>query len=600
MKKIREYIRKNKKKVEIWLLIVLIIYSFIIVMSFTMSHQNKIEEMSYNTFIEHLNNGDIDTVYYNTTSEYMTVTFLNDDTRSMTKEQRDKYIYADKDKKYVLYPGYDEFRKEVLEAGANIQRLVPIDIATMLSALISFAFPLMLIIMVMRMMKGQIGSLDKKELVQTSDVKFSDIIGLEEILDDVKFVTELIKDPQKGDKIGAKAPKGLLLVGPPGTGKTLIAKAIAGEAGVPFLYQNASSFIEMYVGLGARRVRELFKIARQSAPCIIFIDEIDAIGGNRSSVKGTSENDQTINALLQEMDGFNGRDGVFIIAATNRVDILDPALIRSGRFDRQIIVNPPRDWHIRKEMFKHYLSKFTVDENIDIESISKQVAGFSGADIAMVCNEASIIAVMKEKDKIDIDCLEEAIDKKIFKGNRAKKKSHEKDREIVAYHEGGHAVMTYLLGEPIARASIQSTISGVGGVVFREEKDTLFETNKDYKHTVLIAYAGRASEEIKFGDVTTGASNDITQATNAMLQYIEHLGFDSKFGLLDISVLNQEHLVSGESTVEKLSAMSIELYKECKELLVKNYDMVEKLAQKLLEKESLSGSEIEELLAKVE
>jgi cell division protease FtsH len=517
----------------------------------------------------------------------------------MTKEERQEYKYDISDERICLYPGYEDFRKDMLLADINmiVDDSSSSSVYNMIYMAVEIAFPVILILVMFSAAKGQFKGTSEKELIQTSDVTFDDIIGHEEIIDDVKFVTELIKDPSKGDKVGAKLPKGLLLVGPPGTGKTLLAKAMAHEADVPFLYQNASGFIEMYVGLGARRVRELFKIARKNAPCILFIDEIDAIGGKRGNAKGTSENEQTIDAILQEMDGFTSRDGVFIIAATNRPDELDEALVRSGRFDRQITVSPPRDWMVRRDLFKHYLNKFSVRDDVDIDSLSKQVSGFTGADIAMICNEASIIAVMHDKDCIDMDCIEEAIDKKIFKGSRSKKNAYEKDRHIIAYHEAGHAVMSWLLHEPIARASIQSTISGVGGAVFNEDKDTLFMTDMDMMNRIMIAYAGRVSEDIKFKNVTTGASNDITQATEIMLQYIEKYGFDREFGLLDISILTKEHLVNSDAVTEKMRTMSLKLYDETYDILNRHYAKVEVLAQKLLEVETLSGSEIEELIA---
>lgn len=590
-----KYCKKNKGRLIVYAVIIAILY--IAVWRLVTANGDQIEEITYNQFVEYLDEGAIDTVYYNPSSEYMTITLLNDDTRDMSREDRDSYTYSSADMRRTLYPSYETFRKDVLSADCNIRlQNKPVTAMTVISSIFSFALPILCLAAMFVLLRGQVKGLDKKTLVQTSDVRFSDIIGHEEILDDVRFITKLIKDPTVGDKVGAKVPKGLLLSGDPGTGKTLIAKAIAGEAGVPFLYQNASGFIEMYVGLGAKRVRDLFKIAKSCAPCIIFIDEIDAIGCSRDNNRGTSENEQTINALLQEMDGFSGRDGIFIIAATNRADSLDPALVRSGRFDRQIIVNPPRDWTVRRELFKHYLSKFVVADDVDIDNLSKQVSGFTGADVAMVCNEASIVAVMHNKDAIDTECIEEAIDKKVFKGNRSKHDNHLKDKRIVAYHESGHAVMSYLLHEPIARASIQSTISGVGGAVFNQDKDSLFQTDTDLKNRIKIAYAGRASEEIKFHDVTTGASNDITQATQIMMSYIEKLGFDKGFGLLDAGVLNREHILNSDAVVSKMSEMSNELYAETLDMLKEHYSKVEALAQKLLDVESLSGDEITELL----
>ena len=592
----KNFINKHKLAIIICIGVFIAIY----VISYWKQHTGTaiLEEMSYNDFKKAMENGEVDTVYYNTTNEYMTVTFLNEKTKNMTKEERKNYEYKKSEKRKVLYPAYDTFRKEVLEADTNITLTSSDSLwKEVLSTALTLLLPIVWLYMIFNLFKGQFKGTEKKDVLQTSDVKFTDVIGHEEILDDVKFITELIKDPSKGDKVGAKVPKGILLSGEPGCGKTLIAKAIAGEAGVPFLYQNASAFVEMFVGLGAKRVRDLFKIAKENKPCIIFIDEIDAVGAKRDSAKNNSENEQTINALLQEMDGFTGRDGVFVIAATNRADKLDKALVRAGRFDRQIVVNPPRDWKVRQELFSHYLKKFSVGDDIDIENLSKQVSGFTGADIATVCNEASIIAVMQNKDYIDRACIEEAIDKKVFKGNRAKRDSYSKDKEIVAYHEAGHAVASYLLHEPIARASILATVSGVGGAVFNEDKeDTVFQTDEDYRNKVVICYGGRASEEIKYnGVVTTGASNDITQATNLMLNYIEKMGFDKSFGLLDMEVLSQAHLLSDKEITKKLTAMSNELYAQTVNLLRENYELVEKLAQKLLEVETLSGSEIEEL-----
>ncbi len=600
LKKIKDFIIKNKISMILILLVSIIIG--VTIQQYSSNKINKIKKITYTEFTNLVKEDKVDTIYYNKSNEWMTITLFNKKTKKMSIDDRLNYKdYKDSDKRLVLYPGYDYFRKDVLQHNVLLkivnEKSSPIQ--TIIS-IVSIMLPLIWIFLIITMLKAQLGdTFSSKDIIQSSDVRFTDIIGHEEILDDVKFITELIKNPEMGEKVGAKVPKGILLSGEPGCGKTLIAKAIAGEADVPFLYQNASSFIDRFVGVGAKHVRELFKVARQNAPCIVFIDEIDAIGGDRNNGKGTSENDQTINALLQEMDGFTGREGIFVIAATNRPDILDKAIVRAGRFDRQIVVSAPRSWKVRKELFNHYLNKFKISDDIDVDNISKQVAGFTGADIATICNEASIIAIMNKKSAIDNDCIEEAIDKAIFKGNRSKKEQFLEDKKIVAYHEAGHAVMSYLLNEPIARASIQSTVSGVGGVVFTEDKDTQFQTNQDFEHKVLICYAGRVSEEIKFGTVTTGASNDITQATNIMMQYIEKFGFDKNFGLLDISVLSKEHIISSRDITSKLSKMSKDLYSTCENMLTTNYTLVEKLATTLLEVETLSGNEIKDLFKNV-
>lgn len=595
-KKIKEWFKKNRGLIIISFLASIITIS--ILQNRQLSQQPEIKTISYQEFEQLVEEEKVDGIYYNTSNEWMTITLFNVESKTLDAKERLNYQgYTNEDKRNVLYPAYEEFRHDMLSNNINMIIVDPkVSFIEKALSIISLMFPLLWIFIIMRMLISSTqGNVKRKEIIQTSNVKFTDIIGHEEILEDVKFITELIKNPKLGDDIGAKVPKGILLSGEPGTGKTLIAKAIAGEAGVPFLYQNASSFIDRFVGMGAKNVRDLFKLAKENAPCVLFIDEIDAIGGNRNNGKGTSENDQTINALLQEMDGFTGREGIFIIAATNRPDILDSALVRAGRFDRQIIVSAPRDWGVRKDLFEHYLNKFKVLDDVNIVNLSKQTAGFTGADIAAICNEASIIAVMQEKDAIDMDCIEEAIDKKIFKGNRAKKEKYFEDKKIVAYHESGHAVMSYLLGEPIARASIQSTVSGVGGVVFNEDKDSVFQTNIDFENRVLICYAGRASEEIKFKSVTTGASNDITQATKVMMNYIEKFGFDKEFGLLDIGVLSKEHLINSEEITNKLSNMSSNLYEKSLSLLTDNYKLVETLANKLLDVGTLSGDEITEL-----
>ena len=597
--KIKEFIKQNKKKfirlLVSWTICMICLFS--IMNSVKVQQVSKIEKVDYTDFLEDIENGKVDTVYYSTSDEWMTYTLLNDDTKDMSKEERENYIYKSKDKRRVQYPAYDTFRKDMLEKDVHlVLNRNSASAIEVLSMIISLAVPIIWVVLIMKMMKGSMKGVDAKDIIQTSDVKFSDVIGQDEILDDVKFITELLKNRELGEEIGAKVPKGILLSGEPGTGKTLIARAIAGEAGVPFIYVNSSSIIEMFVGLGAKRVRETFKIARENAPCIVFFDEIDSIGIKRDTRGSNTENEQTINALLQEMDGFTGRDGVFIIAATNRADKLDSALTRAGRFDRQIVVNKPRDWKVRVKLFEFYLKQFSVADDIDIETLAKQVSGFTGADIAAICNEASIIAVMHKKPYIDMTCMEEAIDKKVFKGNRAKEEHFKEDKKIVAYHEAGHAVMHYLLGEPMSRASIIGTTSGVGGVVFGEDSDTQFLTKEYYENRVKICYAGRASEQIKFNSITQGASSDITQATGILEEYVSRLGFDEEFGLLDMNVLAEKQIIDKSNAFELMQKKSKELYTETVELLIKNYDLVERLAQALLESETLSGKEIEEVL----
>lgn len=559
----------------------------------------EIEEVSYNEFKGYVERGEVDTVYYNNNDQYMTFTLYNDATRGKTKKELEdrKYKYSNKDKRKALYPAHQDFRKELLESGVNLEIKSSPWVISLISFIVSIMIPILWVWFIYRViMSSSKGSISKKSFIQSSDVRFEDVIGQDEILGDIRFIVDLIRNPDMGNKIGARVPKGILLSGSPGTGKTLIAKAIAGEAGVHFIHMSGSSFKEMWAGLGAKRVRDVFKLARENSPCIIFLDEIDALGSKRDARGSTQEDDQTLNELLVQMDGFNSREGIFVIGATNRPDKLDSALTRAGRFDRKIEVNPPKNWKVRRELFEHYIKLFKVSDGLDLDSLSKQVSGFTGADISAVCNEASLVAMMSNKDCIDRECIEEAIDKQVFKGNRSKVDSYKNDKRIVAYHEAGHAVMTWLLGMPIARASIQSMTSGVGGVVFREDSDSSFVTNRELHNTVLICYAGRASEQIKFGVITSGATNDISQATSLMSKYIQTYGFDDDFGLLDMTVLQQESIIENNQIVSRLSEMSKKLYTECLDLLSKNYSSVELLAEKLLELETMSGDEITDLL----
>lgn len=577
------------------------ILSFLIVILFEqylISLQPKPEEIEYTEYERLLGDDKIDIIKYDpTSSDKMTLYLQNEDTKIMTLDEKKTYVYPIEDTKITLYPANEDFRKEVLAHNVYLVWDKSANTAEILSFLLSIAFPVIMIILFYNIMKKS-GSVDKEDdLLQTSSVKFTDVIGLDEILGDVQFITKLINKPDMCADIGARVPKGILLCGEPGTGKTLIARAIAGEAGVPFIYANASSFIEMFVGLGAKRVRNVFAVAKKNAPCIVFIDEIDAIGTKRGSSKGTSENDQTINALLQEMDGFTGREGIFVIAATNRVDELDNAITRTGRFDRIINVNPPRDWKVRQEIFKFYLDKLKTDETLDLETISRQTTGFTGSDIATICNEAGIVALMNDKNAVDMGCMEEAIDKHIFKGNRTKgKEEFKNDKRIVAYHESGHAVMNFLVGQHISRASIIANTSGVGGVVFGADQDSYFTTKKQFEDKVMVCYAGRISEQLKFGSITTGASNDITQATQIIKNYVGKYGFDDEFGLIDMSIMHNDSLIKDDNILNRVQQIAKDLYERANSLLKDNYTLVEKLAIELLDKETMSGKEIIELL----
>lgn len=593
----KNFIRENKK----YILAGLILSIFVIICIDVVDYKKNIpDEVPYAEFLTDLEAGKIDTIYYSSDNEMMRYTLLNEDTKDMSESERKDYEYSKEHWRLTTYPAQEDFRKEMLDKGVSlvIRDFTPTSV-TVLATLLSVLLPFILIIAVLKYIMGDFSKIKSEDLLQKSNVKFSDVIGHDEVIQDLKFIVDLLKNPNKGNTLGVEVPRGILFSGEPGTGKTLLAKAIAGESGVPFIYMNASNFIEIYVGTGAKRVRELFALARKTKPCIIFIDEIDAIGTARGSNRGTSENDQTINALLQELDGFKDKDNIFVIAATNNPDKLDKALVRAGRFDRQIVIRPPKDWTVRKQLFDFYLKDCGVYEDVNTEVLAKQLVGFTGADISSVVNEAKLIAMMKNSEFLMMSHLEEAIDKIIFKGNRSNSEGYRKDKEIVAYHEAGHGVVTYLLGEPIARASIIGTTSGVGGVVFRQEKESQFQTDKDLENQICIAYAGRCAERIKFSLVTTGASSDITQATNIILNYIEKYGFNQEFGMLDMEVLHNSSLIDNSYIVELMSKMAVDFEEETMRLLKDNFNLVEILAEKLLECETLSGEAITELFSEV-
>ena len=599
--KINEFIEMHLNKGgrrRLWLVLILIAMTMMgaTVLDNAMYKYNVPEETTTAEFIASLEAGDIDTIYYDKTEEMMRYTLLNDETRNMTPKERDEYIYDKDDWRMTLFLGGENFRYEMLtnyNVRLQVKSFSPV-LSELWSVLFSFVLFIGMIFFVFYMLQTSTMNQKKYDSVQGRvKTMFKDVIGQDEVLADLEFIVKMMRG-EKLDTLGARIPKGILLSGPPGTGKTLIARAVAGEAGVPFFSANASEFIDMYVGVGPKAVRSLFKQARKHKPCVVFIDEIDAVASVRGAQGTTSEDNKTVNALLQEMDGFNKESGIFVIAATNNPDSLDPAIVRAGRFDRQVIVNPPKDWKIRKALFDLYIGDTACDA--DIENISKQTVGFTGADIDAVVNEAKLVAVMQEKSSLDAECFETAIDKKVFKANRSSSERHRRDIEIAAYHEAGHAIMTYLAGLPIARASIIGSTSGVGGVVFQAEKDTSqFSTKEEYEWQIKIFYAGRASEAIKFGNVTDGAGSDITQATKLIYNYVCKFGMSDEYGLLDVDVLKTITPFAVPNDI--MQTLSKKIMSETSILIKEHYDLVKIIAKELLDKETITGVYIADKIA---
>lgn len=556
------------------------------------------EYISYKEYRELLDKGDINTVSYSAYDDFMYITLHNEKTREMDIKERQKYEAPQDEIKKVIFPAGEDFRKELAEKDVLVYQTRNSGITA--GSIGSMLFNIVLIIIMFKIITNMIpktGNAVSEAIPEDINVSFDDVIGHDEVKKDLKL---LVKQMKAGGEDFCEMTRGILFEGSAGTGKTMLAKAMAKEAKWGFISVNSSSLIQLYVGLGAKRVREAFARARESAPCILFFDEIDAIGAKRGSTRGTSENDQTINALLAEMDGFNDRGEILVIAATNRADDLDPALTRAGRFDRKIKIEAPNRWETRKELFDLYLkkSKKKADKNVDTASLAKQTVGFSGADISAVCREASMTAIGKDHSSITQEDLEEAIDKIVFKGNRSGKEEEGDAMKIVAYHEAGHAVMNMLTDTPVARISVMGMTSGVGGAVFQADDNTVFSTKESVEKNVMVYYAGRASEEIKFGKdkITDGAHNDITKATELIRAYVTKFGFDDETGLVDFEVLARANINAEGLITQKVIELSKEFHSKAVEMLRNNYDKVEVLANKLLEVKTLSGEEMQELL----
>jgi len=458
----------------------------------------------------------------------------------------------------------------------------------------------------------------KAKLVSDKAVKitFADVAGIEEAKEEVQEIIDFLKSPQKFSKLGGKIPKGVLLVGAPGTGKTLLAKAIAGEAGVPFFSISGSDFVEMFVGVGASRVRDLFEQAKKSAPCIIFIDEIDAVGRHRGAGigGGHDEREQTLNQLLVEMDGFEGNAGVIILAATNRPDVLDPALLRPGRFDRQVVVPVP-DVKGRLEIIKVHTKNIPLDENVNLEVIARGTPGFTGADLANLVNEAALLAARKSKTNVDMSDFEFAKDKVLMGVERKSMIISDEEKKNTAYHEAGHTLVAKLTPgtDPIHKVSIIPRGRALG-VTQQLPIDDRYTYSKDYLLKALtVLLGGRAAEEIALKHMTTGAGNDLERATELARRMVTEWGMSEKLGPLTFGKKDEQiflgreiakHKDYSEKTAtdidEEVKRLVMEAYERAKAVVSENFDFLDALAKALLEKETLDAVEIEALVKEFE
>ena len=594
----------NLRNIVLWLFIALIVFGLFNLFSNTSGDRNTVD-LTYSQFLDEDEAGSI-----------IDVIIRGNNINGAFEDGRSFKTYAANDPTLV---------DRLNDRGVNISA-APLDdgYPSLLGVLISW-FPMLLLIGVwiffMRQMQGGRGGAmgfgrSKAKLLteNKNKVTFNDVAGIDEAKEELVEIVEFLKDPRKFQKLGGRIPKGALLIGPPGTGKTLLARAVAGEAGVPFFTISGSDFVEMFVGVGASRVRDMFEQGRRNAPCIIFIDEIDAVGRSRGAGLGggNDEREQTLNQILVEMDGFDTQEGIILVAATNRPDVLDPALLRPGRFDRQVVVPNP-DILGREAILKVHIKKISVAPDVDIRTIARGTPGFSGADLANIVNEAALLAARKNKKIVTMVDFEEAKDKVMMGSERRSLVMSQEEKELTAYHEGGHAVvaLNQSASDPIHKATIIPRGRALGMVMRLPERDQLSLPREKMLADITVAMGGRVAEEIIFGDkkVTSGASSDIEMATKMARNMVTKFGMSEKLGPLQYGE-NEEEVFLGRS-VQRHQNVSEETAKlidsEIRQIVDSCYDLAKKilnekiddlhaLAKGLIEYETLNGDEITTLL----
>ena len=604
----QEVKQPNKKPFIFYYLIALVAIMLINSLLVPQIVQRAVKEVDYNTFMQMTYDKQIDEVQVQ-------------DNQIVFTAKDDKTIYKtglmdDPDRTQRLYDSGAKFSSEIVEEASPI-----------LSFLISWLLPLIIIIgfgqlMYRQMAKkaggdsmmfgmGGMGKSNAKVYVKSSNgIKFTDVAGEDEAKENLTEIVEYLHDPDKYKEIGASMPKGILLVGPPGTGKTMLAKAVAGEANVPFFSMSGSEFVEMFVGMGASKVRDLFRQAKEKAPCIVFIDEIDAIGKKRDGqVGGNDEREQTLNQLLTEMDGFEGNNGVIILAATNRPESLDPALLRPGRFDRRVPVELP-DLKGREEILKVHVRKIKVADNVDFNKIARMASGASGAELANIVNESALRAVRDGRKFATQADLEESIEVVIAGYQKKNAILTDKEKRIVAYHEIGHALVAakQTNSAPVQKITIVPRTSGALGYTMQveEEGNHYLMTKEEMENKIATLTGGRAAEEIAFGSVTTGASNDIEQATKLARGMITRYGMSKDFDMVAMETVTNQYLGGDSSltcsmeTQTSIDKEVVELVKRQHEkagqILMENRAKLDELSQYLYEKETITGEEFMKIL----
>ena len=582
----------------------------------------------YTEFLEDLQNDRIESVELDAENAELTVTLKQEYVESQSDagsidedanafEQYAYFVQIKNEQVYTtrLMESMDTLTEQLEEHGVEGQRVVSTSSGLLTEIFVGVVLPVLVLWLLasflMRRMGGgggplNVGKSNAKVYVQKeTGVTFKDVAGEDEAKESLVEVVDFLHNPGKYSGIGARLPKGALLVGPPGTGKTLLAKAVAGEAHVPFFSLTGSDFIELYVGVGASRVRDLFKEATKNAPCIIFIDEIDAIGRSRDSKYGggNEEREQTLNQLLSEMDGFDSSKGILILGATNRPEILDKALLRPGRFDRRIIVDKP-DLKGRVEILKVHAKNVKMDESVDLDAIALATSGAVGSDLANMINEAAINAVKEGREYVCQKDLFNAVEQVLVGKEKKDRIMSPEERKIVSYHEVGHALITALQknSEPVQKITIvPRTMGALGYVMQVPEEEKYLNSKEELENMIVSALGGRAAEEIVFGNVTTGAANDIEKATSIAKNMITRFGMSDRFGLAGFATVESQYL-EGRTSLncsdqtaaaidEEVVAMLKKAYDKAKELLSENRELMDKLAGYLIEKETITGKE---------
>ena len=598
---------KNNKQGISFILLVTVITSILVIALFQFQGMTSAKEITYNKFLKMVDDGEV-----------RKVQIQSDKIMIVTKKDKDSGVAQEY---YTGVVNDDDLTKRLEKAGVEFKQEIPDTTSAVAMNVILTFLPIaffvgMIIWMTKRMSKGGgmmgIGKSNAKMYVEKqTGVTFKDVAGQDEAKESLQEVVDFLHNPGKYTSVGAKLPKGALLVGPPGTGKTLLAKAVAGEAKVPFFSLSGSAFVEMYVGVGASRVRDLFKQAQQMAPCIIFIDEIDAIGKSRDNqMGGNDEREQTLNQLLAEMDGFESNKGLVLLAATNRPEILDPALLRPGRFDRRIIVEKP-DLKGRVEVLKVHSKDVKMDETVNLEEIALATSGAVGSDLANMINEAAINAVKHGRNAVCQSDLFEAVEVVLVGKEKKDRIMSQEERRIVSYHEVGHALVSALQkdAEPVQKITIvPRTMGALGYVMQTPEEEKFLNTKAELEAMLVTALAGRAAEELVFDTVTTGASNDIEQATKIARAMVTRYGMTDEFDMVAMETVNNQYLGGDTSlmcspeTAKRIDEKVVQIVREQHEkaihILKENETKLHEIAAYLLDKETITGEEFMEIFEK--